>query len=468
MQRIIPLVLLLSLVAVACGAVEEAADSALDTAADAVLADSEEAGDAESGDAAQTAPDDPDAGTGDSGAVDDRLPQEIEGEKVTFNPPLEGPFDTSGGITFDPATAEGVIVEDASASPLAAQYPSWPTDWTRRTVADWSEFLAGLRSSDPRDGIPPIDVPVFESVSLASEWLSRNEPGALVRINGEARFYPLSIMTAHEIVNDAFGDVPISVTYCPLCNTALAFDRRVNGEVLDFGVSGLLRNSDLVMWDRQTTSLWQQVTGESVIGEFAGAQLEPISTSIVSFEQFAEDFPDGLSLAAESARGRSAYGTNPYQGYSSSASPFLFQGSIDDRLPALSRVVGVTEGDAQAAYSFERLAAEQVINDESNGVPIVVFHGGLTTDALDQGSIAASQNIGTGIAHDPVVDGNTLTFTANGDDTFTDDQTGSTWSILGVAINGELAGTELATLEHRNEFWFAWAAFFGPDNLRES
>ena len=459
MKRFVPLVLIFGLIATACGAV----DDALDSASDAVIVESQGDGD---GEAAPTAPADTDADT--EAEVDNTSPQEIDGEKVTFNPPLEGPFDTSGGITFDPAAAEGVIVEDASNSPLASQYTAWPTDWSRRTVADWDEFLAGLRSSDPRDGIPPIDSPIFESVSLASEWLSPTEPGALVRINGEARFYPLSIMTAHEIVNDAFGDVPVSVTYCPLCNTALAFDRRVNGEVLDFGVSGLLRNSDLVMWDRQTTSLWQQVTGEGVVGQFAGAELEPISTSIVSFSQFAEDFPDGLSLAAESARGRTAYGTNPYQGYSSSAQPFLFPEAVDSRLPALSRVVGVTDGDAQAAYSFERLTAEQVINDESNGVPIVVFHGGLTNDALDGGVIAASQNIGTGIAHDPVVDGNTLTFTANGDDTFTDDQTGTTWSILGVAIDGELAGTELGPLEHRNEFWFAWAAFFGADNLQES
>ncbi len=462
MNRFIPAVLLLSLIAAACSTVEEAAESAIESTADAVIAEQE--GDA---DAAPTAPADESA-SDEGDAIDDTRPREIDGEKLIFNPPLDGPFDLSGGISFDPATAEGVIIEPGVQSALTDRYTAWPTDWSRRTVEDWDEFLAGLQSNDPRDGIPPIDSPIFETVSLASEWLTRNEPGALVQVGDEARFYPLSILTAHEIVNDAFGDVPVSVTFCPLCNTAIAFDRRVNGEVLDFGVSGLLRNSDLVMWDRQTTSLWQQVTGESVIGQFAGAELDSVPTSIVSFGQFAETFPDGLSLAGESARGRSAYGINPYQGYSSSATPFLFRGEIDDRLPALSRVVGVTEGEAQVAYSFERLAAESVINDESNGVPIVVFHGGLTTDALDGGLIAASEQIGTGVAHDPVVNGQTLTFTANGDDTFTDDQTGSTWTILGAAIDGELAGTQLGVLEHRNEFWFAWQAFFGADNLQQS
>lgn len=461
MKRLVSILLALGLFATACSSSTDLLDGA-DGEEETENADgSETTADSD----APTAP--AEDGNGDGITVDDSLPQEIEGEKVTFNPPLEGPFNLDGGITFDPDAVD-VIIDESPQGPLASRYSSWPTDWTRRTVEDWNEFLAGLPSADPRDGIPPIDTPIFESVSLASEWLSRNEPGALVQVNGEARFYPLSIMTAHEIVNDAFGDVPVTVTFCPLCNTALAFDRRVNGEVLDFGVSGLLRNSDLVMWDRQTTSLWQQVTGESVIGQFAGAELDVVPTSIVSFGQFAESFPDGRSLAGESARGRAQYGANPYQGYSSSAAPFLFDGQIDQRLPALSRVIGVTEGDAVAAYSFIRLAEEQVVNDEVAGVPIVVFHGGQTNDALDQALIAFSAEIGTGVAYNPVVDGQTLTFTANGDATFTDDQTGTTWSITGIGIDGQLAGTRLGPIEHRNEFWFAFQAFFGADALREA
>ena len=462
MKRLVSVVLALGLIATACssstGLTDDSAEATGDEEATESVAGAETSGDSD----APTAP----ADEGDDDVSDDDLIQEIAGEKFTFDPPLDGPFDLDGGITFDPETADVIIDADPQAA-LPARYAVWPTDWTRRTVEDWTEFLPGLQSADPRDGIPPIDTPIFESVSLASEWLSRNEPGALVQVNGEARFYPLSIMTAHEIVNDAFGEVPVSVTFCPLCNTALAFDRRVNGEVLDFGVSGLLRNSDLVMWDRQTTSLWQQVTGESVIGQFAGAELDVLPTSIVSFGQFAESFPEGLSLAAESGRGRADYGINPYRGYSSSASPFLFDGEIDQRLPALSRVIGVTEGDAVAAYSFIRLAEEQVVNDEVAGVPIVVFHGGRTNDALDQAVIASSAEIGTGVAYDPVVDGQVLTFTANGDDTFTDDQTGTTWSITGIAVEGQLAGTQLGPIEHRNEFWFAFQAFFGADALRE-
>ena len=459
-KRILSLLFATTIIATAC------ASAATDTTAagDDTAAEAESDAEAEN----PTAPADESAEE-ESGEVDGSQPQEIDGPKETFNPPLEGPFNLDGGITFDPAAVD-VIVDPAPNGWIPATFTNWPTDWTRRTVEDWDEFAAGLRSNDPRDGIPPIDEPIFETVSLASEWIAPNEPGALVQLNGEARFYPLAIMTAHEIVNDAFGDIPVSVTYCPLCNTAIAFDRRVNGEVLDFGVSGLLRNSDLVMWDRQTTSLWQQITGNSVIGEFAGAELEPVPTSIVSFGQFAEGFPDGLSLAGESARGREAYGINPYTGYSSSPAPIagFFSADLDDRLPALSRVIGISEGDAVVAYSFDRIAAEMVINDEVNGVPLVVLGGGDTTDALDSPFIASAQTIGSAVAYSPVVDGQTLTFTANDDDTFTDDVTGSTWLITGNAIEGELAGTQLEGVEHRNEFWFAWQAFFGPDFLSEA
>lgn len=391
----------------------------------------------------------------------------VSGPTTTFVPALEGPFDTTGGISFDPDGVESVIVELEPDLPGTLSQLPFETDWTRRTVEDWSEFLRGLQQPDPRDVIQPLDSPVFESPSLAAQWLGPREPGALVQLDGEVRFYPLSILTRHEIVNDAFGDVPVAVTFCPLCNTAIAYDRRVNGEVLRFGVSGLLRNSDLVMWDDWTTSLWQQITGEGVVGDFAGAQLDSVPTSIVSFEQFVSNFPDGKSLAAESGFGRGNYGVNPYSDYSSLATPFLFDGEIDGRLPALSRVVGITDGDTVASYSFERLGIDGVINDEVDGRPIVVFLAGDTADALGAREIAIADAIGSGVALDPVVDGEALTFSATDDGHFVDQQTESTWTIVGRAIAGPLEGTQLGSIEHRNEFWFAWQAFFGPDSLRE-
>lgn len=369
------------------------------------------------------------------------------------------PFDLTGGAA---SSDEGVVVvtdDPRSALIEIAQQATipWPTDWTRQTVG-LDEFLVGLPRLDPRDGIPPIDTPRFEPITDAT-WLGEREPGALVRLNGEVRFYPLSILTRHEIVNDRFGDVPVAVTFCPLCNTALTFDRRVDGQVLRFGVSGLLRNSDLVMWDDATTSLWQQVTGEGVVGTFAGTRLETISTSIAAYGDVVDDFPDALSLSQETGFGIN-YGANGYVGYSSSETPFLFDGEPDPRFPALSRVVGVSVDGVDKAYPFGVLGEALAVNDQLGDTPIAVLWGGDTADALDGAVIADSQAIGSGTAFDRRIGGQLLTFSPLGDDRFTDAETGSVWSLLGVAVEGPLAGEELDVVTHRNEFWFAWASFF--------
>lgn len=349
---------------------------------------------------------------------------------------------------------------DALESNAAFVTQSWPTDWSRATVP-LEELILGVAATEPRDAIPPIDAPVYETVPEAATWLADREPGALVQADGEAYFFPLSIMNRHEIVNTEIAGVPLAVTYCPLCNTALAFDRTVDGAVLRFGVSGLLRKSDLVMWDDQTVSLWQQITGEAIVGDFAGTKLRPVSTSIVSFGDFAAGFPEGWSLSRNTGFDI-AYGANPYEGYSARVAPLVPIGqSLDGRFPALERVVGVSAGGVDKAYPFSTLSEERVINDVVGGVPVVVWWGSPdTADALDRKLIVNSQAIGTALALNPVVDGETLTFSPDGA-AFVDAETGSTWSILGEALGGPLEGARLKGVTHRNEFWFAWTAFFG-------
>ena len=335
---------------------------------------------------------------------------------------------------------------------------AWPTDWKTRSI-DLGELLLGIRTMDPRDAIPPIDNPVFEPVAAASEWLEDRVPGTLVLLGGEARFYPLGILHRHEIVNDEVGGIPVAVTYCPLCNTALAFDRRVDGRVLRFGVSGLLRNSDLVMWDDDTVSLWQQVTGEAIVGSATGAMLVPVPTAIVSFGEFAASYPDGVSLSRESGI-PIPYGSNPYEGYSTRSAPYPFYtGEIDPRYRALERVVGVTEGGAATAYPFPVISEVGAVNDSVGGVAVAVFWGGDTADALDTREVSEGRSIGTGLAYLRTVDGQELTFTKEGD-LFRDAETSSEWTLLGEAVSGPLAGTRLQIAVHRNEFWFVWGAFF--------
>lgn len=340
----------------------------------------------------------------------------------------------------------------------------WNTNWSKRTI-DLGELTRGLPFEDPRDRIPPLDSPRFEMVTAADQWLEDREPVVLLELGQEVRAYPLRILTWHEIVNDQVGDTPVAVTYCPLCNTAIAFERRLGGQVLRFGTSGFLRFSDLVMWDRQTESLWQQITGEAIVGDLAGSQLQFLPSSLIPWGEFKERFPQGMVLsrntgfAAQEAR----YGQNPYWFYTSSSRPFLFKGELDDRFPAMERVVAILAGDTQKAYPFSVLEKERVVNDEVEGLPIVVMWGlSDTADPLDEPELAQGQAIGVGVAYERRVNGRLLTFGAERDDAFVDNETGSLWNLLGQALEGPLKGQRLPPVVHGNHLWFAWAAF-NPD-----
>lgn len=336
---------------------------------------------------------------------------------------------------------------------------NWRTDFSRRTV-EWSEILSG---GPPKDGIPSIDDPTFESIAEASERVADREPVIVYEHDGDVRAYPLSILIWHEIVNDEVGGKPVSVTFCPLCNASIVFDRNFDGQVLDFGTTGRLRNSDLIMYDRQTETWWQQFTGQGIVGEHAGEQLTFLSSQVISFGDFVERYPEGQVLALPGAA--RSYGSNPYTGYDSASTPFLYDGEPDGRLPAMERVVGIDLDGTVKAYAFSDVAEVGVINDEMAGTPVVIFHKAGTASALDARSIADSRDVGSvGVFSRQVGDG-LLTFEPNEDGTFTDAETGSTWTITGLAIDGELTGTHLASVLSFDHFWFAWAAFYPQTEL---
>jgi hypothetical protein len=339
-------------------------------------------------------------------------------------------------------------------------YSDWRTDFSKRVV-EWDEILSGGPS---KDGIPAIDEPSFESVEAASTWLSGQDPVILFGHNGEVRAYPLAILIWHEIANDTVGGKPVAVTFCPLCNASIVFDRQFEGQVLDFGTTGLLRNSDLIMYDRQSETWWQQFTGQGLAGQWAGRQLAFLPSQVISFADFAAAFPAGQVLARPTTP--RSYGANPYTGYDSLAGrPFLFTGELDERLPPTERVVGLAIGGEVMAYPFTAATAAGAINDEVGGEPIVVFHKPGTASALDSATISAGRDVGSTAVFDRRIDGQVLTFTANGDGAFTDAETGSTWTLLGQAIDGPLAGSELSQQLAFDHFWFAWAAFHPSTKL---
>ena len=335
----------------------------------------------------------------------------------------------------------------------------WKTDFSRHTVP-YAEIRSG---GVPRDGIPPIDLPRFTAPQEAKGWLGDKEPVIALQLNGEARAYPLQIMTWHEIVNDVVGGVPVAVTFCPLCNSAIVFERTLDGVVYDFGTTGKLRNSDLVMWDRQTESWWQQLSGESIVGRLSGKALELLPASIISFHDFREAFPQGEILSRSTGFSR-PYGENPYVGYDDAdRPPFLLTGEPDGRLPPKERVVAVTIGDTDVAFPFSLLEKERVVEHAVNGQDLVVFFESGTTSALDRASIRESRDVGATGVFDPNVDGRKLTFRAEGDG-FVDNETGSVWDIVGRAVEGPLEGSWLEPIVHGNHFWFAWGVF-KPDTL---
>jgi hypothetical protein len=375
-----------------------------------------------------------------------------------------GASDVATGPGLEPEVNDGILTEDDRSSRLRFATSGWNTNWNKHTI-DYDELLSG---GPPRDGIPSIDDPAFISPEEASDWLAGNEPVIALEIAGEARAYPLQILTWHEIVNDMVEDVPVVVTFCPLCNSAIVFDRTLNGEVYEFGTSGLLRNSDLVMYDRTTESLWQQLTGEAIVGDLTGEQLAFLPSSLVSFDDFQAAYHEGLVLSRDTGFNRS-YGRNPYAGYDTiGQSPFLFSGPIDGRLQAMERVVTVQLEDPfgkpfDVAYPLSILSEVGVINDKQAGLDLAIFHAGGTSSALGASVIAQGQDVGATGAFDASLDGQTLTFRSDGGQ-IVDDQTKSTWNVLGQATDGPLAGQSLTPIIHGDHFWFAWAAF-KPDTI---
>jgi hypothetical protein len=356
-----------------------------------------------------------------------------------------------------------VLAVAALALPVAAaSFERWPlrTDLAK-TLVPLEEIVSG---GPPPDGIPAIDRPAFEAPPAADRWLAGKEPVLAVEVNGDARAYPLQILIWHENVNDTVGGRPLVVTYCPLCNSGLAFDRVVEGATLDFGTSGRLYRSDLVMYDRQTHSLWSQMEGRAIVGARAGTRLGLVPANTLAWEDWQAMHPGGKVLARATGH-RRAYGWNPYVGYDRpGSSAFLFSGRPDPRRPLKERVVGLVRGGQARAYPWPVLERLGVVHDTLAGEPVVVFHRAGALSALDHERIAESRAVGATAVHDPRVDGKILTFTPAADG-FTDRETGSAWTLLGRAVRGPLAGRRLATIPHVDAFWFAWAAFHPATTL---
>ncbi len=328
----------------------------------------------------------------------------------------------------------------------------WKTDFSHSSV-NLDDIMSG---GPPKDGIPAIDDPRFVSVADADEWLGDREPVVVFENDGVVRGYPWQILIWHEIVNDEVAGLPVSVTYCPLCNTAIAFDRRFDGRVLDFGTTGKLRHSDLVMYDRQTETRWQQAVGEAIVGELTGSVLTFLPAPTISWRDLKTQYPNAEILSRDTGFSR-PYGNSPYDGYDTGR-PFLFRGPRDGRLPMMARVVVVKIGDAAFVYPMETVADEEVVNHEIDGTPVALFYQEGTASAVDSRRISGGREVGSATVFLSEVDGRKLTFRRDGE-SFRDEETETRWTYFGEAVEGPLAGKQLQQAVSYIPFWFAWAAF---------
>jgi len=352
---------------------------------------------------------------------------------------------------------------DPDVPEAAAQ--SFDTDFSKRTVS-FEEITRVL----PKGRIPAIDEPQFTGVDGADGWLDDKEPVLAVEIDGAARAYPVQILMWHEIVNDELAGVPVAVTYCPLCNTGILFERAVDLEidggetrVLDFGTTGRLRYSNLIMYDRQTETWWQQASGEAIAGTLTGEELTFLPSSMIAWADFKSEHPEGEVLSRETGYERD-YGQNPYVGYDDpEREPFLYDGpATPDELPQMGRVLGVELGGEAVAFPYDVLEDVRVANEVVGGEPIAVFWQPGTASALDSSSIAQGDDVGAATGFSRELGDHVLTFRAEDapeGGRIVDDQTGTRWSILGEGIAGELEGRRLEPVVAVNYFWFSWAAF---------
>jgi hypothetical protein len=271
-------------------------------------------------------------------------------------------------------------------APLAADPAEWAVEWPKtdfsRHNVDLDDILSG---GPPKDGIPALDAPDFLPASQETA-IGDREPVMTLELGGDIRAYPIRYLMWHEIANDTVGGIPVAVTFCPLCNTAMVFDRRIGGRTLSFGVSGKLRASDMIMYDRQTESWWQQALGEGIVGEMTGMQLTQLPAVMESWAQFRARHPDGLVMAQPNWRRQ--YGANPYAGYDSLDRPFLYDGENPPHgISPLARVVRV----GTRAWPLDRLRKAGRLDEA--GVILTWEEG--QASALDSDEIERGQEVGT-------------------------------------------------------------------------
>jgi len=292
----------------------------------------------------------------------------------------------------------------------------------------------------PKDGIPSIDNPVFADIQ-GSHFMSDSDTVIGLEINGEAKAYPLFILVWHEIINDSVGGTPVAVTYCPLCYTNQVFERVIDGQEVEFGTSGKLYNSNLVMYDRLTESYWSQALGLAVKGELTGYQLNLIPFDVITWGDWKKLHPDTLILTTDTGYIRS-YATDPYGNYYTEPRILFPVEHSDDRMHPKEIIIGFNQDNIYKAYKQNDIESNVIINDSIGETPVMLI------SLYSENSRAFERTINGIVLDFEYVDGKIF-----------DSQTNSEWNYDGLSISGEYEGEQLQRMPIEPGFWFEWIAF---------
>ncbi|MBI4451023.1 DUF3179 domain-containing protein [Candidatus Woesearchaeota archaeon] len=356
---------------------------------------------------------------------------------ITRGMPVSYFLDAQGIITaryFGPIDIDTMRTEAAKALATKPEIDARPSVGVKDMVNP-DDIVSVL----PRDAIPALTRPKFTTAGEAA-WLQDTDTIIGVFYKGEARAYPLRIFNWHEIVNDVIRGDPLLISYCPLCDTSIGFHRDLpDGSALEFGVSGKLYNSQLVMYDRKTESLWTQTRGQAVVGPLSGTMLKPVLVETMPWKEWKQLHPETTVLSRETGYSRD-YDRDPYAGYPDTPDTLFPVLHKDSRLPQKERVYGIHIDGIAKAYPLKKVLEQRVINDAVGNDAVAVF-GNPDTQQVRFFNRAGTQTF------------------AWKENKIIDEQTNSEWSMTGLAIAGSLKGTQLTEIVPERHFWFSWAAF---------
>jgi len=285
-----------------------------------------------------------------------------------------------------PSCGSGSLVCNGGSSPVPLLLSGWYQGQVKHLIP-----LKDILSGGPaKDGIPSIDAPKFASVGDAT-FLADDDLGLLLTVGSDTRFYPFRILNWHEIVNDTVGGKAVTVTYCPLCATAIVYDRTISKGISEFGVSGFLYQSNLLMYDRLTDSLWSQATAQAVVGPLTGEKLKAVRSDVVRFPTVQEQNPTARILSTDTGHGRD-YSRDPYEGYERDSDTYFPVRKTDTRLHAKALVYGIIVDGKAKAYPLAALQKTGTLTDDVGSVRIEASYDA-TMQAVTFRSVQTNEEI---------------------------------------------------------------------------